>query len=40
MNPNDRWLPLNRREALREGFFGAAGMLLAGRWQGPNRLRR
>jgi len=34
MNPNYRWLPINRREALREGFFGAAGMLLAGRLTG------
>ena len=34
MDPNYRWLPINRREALREGFFGAAGVLLASRLAG------
>ena len=31
MKPNYRLLPINRREMLREGFFGAAGVLLASR---------
>ena len=34
MNHNFRLLPINRREVLREGFFGAAGVLLAGHLAG------
>ena len=34
MKPNYRLLPINRREALREGFFAAAGVLLASRLAG------
>ena len=34
MSPDLRVLPINRREALREGFFGAAGVLLASRLAG------
>ena len=34
MKSNYRLLPINRREALREGFFAAAGVLLASRLAG------
>jgi hypothetical protein len=34
MNSALRWLPISRREALREGFFGAAVVLWAGRLAG------